>query len=347
MQRRASIPATISLAIASSIWAFGAQAQTGNDFFKGKTITVTVAVGTGAYDLYARLLARHMPKFIPGNPNMIINNMPGAGGVVAANHAANIAPRDGTALLVPLKPIAMTQVLNPTQVRYDASRFQWIGSMVDAPGVLVLSKTSNINSIDDARKSEVPMGSTGAGAETAIFPTVINSALGTRFKVISGFKGMSDIFLALERGEIHGVSTVYGSVQGLKPEWIKEAKITFLARIAATRAKELPNVPTVLELARTPAEREVLEFLTLSNSVGRSITAPPEVPAAQIAILRKAFDETVRSPDYLKETVEKGIEVNPIPGVEVQKDVSRLIAIPKSTVEKVQQALSGIQKSTK
>ncbi len=331
----------------AGIGAQTANAQSAGDFFKGKTITVTVAVGTGAYDLYARLLVRHMPKFIPGNPNMIVNNMPGAGGVVAANYAANIAPRDGTALLVPLKPIAMTQVLSPAQVRYDAGRFQWIGSMVDAPGVLVLFNSANVKSIEDARKIEVAMGSTGAGAETAIFPTVINSVLGTRFKVIAGFKGMSDIFLALERGEVHGVSTVYGSVLGLKPEWIREGKITFLARIAATRAKELPDVPSILELARTPAEKEVLEFLTLSNSVGRSITAPPEVPAAQIATLRKAFDEAVRSADYLKETVDKGIEVNPIAGAEVQKDVARLIAMPKSTIDKVQEALASTPKTAK
>lgn len=316
-------------------------AQSPGDFFKGKTISIYVAVGPGAYDLYARILARHMPRFVPGNPAMIVNNMPGGGGVVAANYVANVAPRDGTALLVPLKPIAMTQVLTPAQARYDARNFQWIGSMVDAPGVLVFSPASKVKSIEDARRSEIAMGSTGAGAETAIFPTVINAVLGTKFKIIAGFKGMSDIFLAIDRGEVHGVSTVYGSVQGLKPEWTRDGKTVFLARIASTRSKEQPDVPSILELARTAEEKEVLEFLTLSNSVGRSITAPPEVPADRIAILRKAFDEAVRSADYLRETVDKGIEVNPIAGVEVQKDVARLVGMPQSTIDKVRRALAS------
>lgn len=340
MPRARVIAAALALAASACGAALGS-AEAQDDYYKGKTITVYVAVGTGAYDLYARILTRHMPRHLPGNPTMIVNNMPGAGGVVAANYAANVAPRDGSALLVPLKPIAMTQLLTPSQVRYDAAAFQWVGSMVDAPGLMVFSLASNVRSIEDARRSEIAMGSTGAGAETAIFPTVINSVLGTRFKVIAGFKGMADIFLAMERGEIHGVSTVYGSVQGLKPEWIKESKASFVARIAATRAKEQPTVPSILEFARTPEEKEILEFLTLSNSIGRSITAPPGVPPAQMAVLRKAFDETVKSAEYLRETVDKGIEVNPISGVEVQKDVARLIAMPRSTVEKVQRALSS------
>lgn len=339
MPRLTSIAGPIA-AVLSAMSVTGAVAQSSAELFKGKTISIYVAVGTGAYDLYARILARHMPRYLAGNPSIIVNNMPGGGGVVAANYVANVAPRDGTALLVPLKPIAMTQVLTPAQVRYNAALFQWVGSMVDAPGILMFSPASNVKSIDDARRAEIPMGSTGAGAETAMFPTVINSVLGTRFKIIAGFKGMADIFLAMERGEIHGVSTVYGSVQGLKPDWIKDGKATFVAHIAASRSKEQPKVPTILEFARTPEEREILEFLTLCNSIGRSITAPPEVPAAQIEELRRAFEATVKSPEYLRETVDKGIEVNPIPGLEVQKDVARLIAMPASTVEKVRRALA-------
>lgn len=322
-------------------------AQTPAEFYKGKTITIYVAVGSGAYDLYARLAARHMPKLIPGNPNMIVTNMPGGGGVVAANYVANVAPRDGTALLVPLKPIAMTQLLTPAVVKYDATKFQWIGSMADAPGVLVVWNTSPAKTLDEARRTQLALGSTGAGGETAIFPSVINSVLGTRFKVITGFPGMANIFLAMERGEIHGVSTVLGSIKGLRPEWISQKKISFIANITKVRSKDLPDVPTILELARTPEERQTLEFLTLSNSIGRSITAPPGVPADRIEALRRAFDAAVVTPDYLRETVDKGIDVNPIQGIAVQKDIEKLVNLPPSTIENVKRALQDNTKSDK
>jgi tripartite-type tricarboxylate transporter receptor subunit TctC len=270
---------------------------------------------------------------------MIVSNMPGGGGVVAANYAANVAVKDGTALLVPLKPIAMTQLLN-LSVKYDASKFQWVGSMVDAPGALTVWHTAPVNTLGDAMQTQVALGSTGWGGETAIFPSVMNSVLGTKFNVVAGFKGMSNIFLGMERGELHGVSTVYGSVKGLKPEWLAQKKVRFIAQIAEKRIKELPDVPTVLEFAKTDEDRITLQFLMLSNVIGRSIAAPPGVPADRLAALRKAFDETVRSNDFLKETRDKGIDINPTPGQEVQKDVDRLFATPKATVEKVKAIVS-------
>lgn len=340
MLRRALIILLLTLAAASS-GGGPSSAQAPVEFFKGRTITVYVAVGTGAYDLYARILIRHMPRHIPGNPTMIVNNMPGGGGVLAANYIANVAPQDGTALLVPLKPIAMTQRLDPANVKYDAAKLHWIGSMVDAPGALAVWHTSPGLTLDDVRRTEIAMGSTGSGAETTIFPTVINTILGTKFKVIAGFKGMTEIYLAMERGEIHGVSTVYGSVQGLKPDWLVDKKVAFLAQVSVTRTAALPHVPTVLEFAKSSEDREVLEFLALSNAIGRSITAPPGIPADRLAALRKAFDDAVHSADYLRETRDKGIEVNPTPGIEVQKDVDRLFATPASAIEKVQKALAA------
>jgi tripartite-type tricarboxylate transporter receptor subunit TctC len=174
----------------------------------------------------------------------------------------------------------------------------------------------------------------------------MNSVLGTKFNVVAGFKGMSSIFLGMERGELHGVSTVYGSVKGLKPEWLAQKKVRFIAQIAEMRIKELPDVPTVLEIAKTDEDRATLRFLTLSNVIGRSIAAPPGVPADRLAALRKAFDETVRSDNFLKETRDKGIDINPTPGLEVQQDVDRLFATPKAIIEKVK-AIVGAASSGK
>jgi tripartite-type tricarboxylate transporter receptor subunit TctC len=325
---------------AIAAWASPASAQSQPDFYQGKTITIVVAVGAGAYDLYARVLARHMPNYIPGKPTIIVNNMPGAGGLLAANHAANIAPRDGTTLLVPLKLVALTQVLQAGSIKFDASKFNWIGSMVDAPGLFALWHTAPVKTLEDAKRIEVTMGSSGAGAETAIFPAVVNSVLGTRFKVVSGFKGMTDIFLGVERGELHGVSTVHGSIKGLKPDWLRDNKLQFLTHITVKRTKELPDTPAILEYAKSDDERTTLEFLTLSNNLGRAIAAPPGVPADRVAILRKAFDDSVHSASYLKETKERGMDTNPIPGIELQTDVQKMVSTPKPLVDKVRAALA-------
>lgn len=322
--------------LAPAAWAEGAE-----DFFRGKTITIYVAVGPGAYDLYARVLAQHMAQHIPGQPTLIVNNMPGAGGILAANYIANIAPKNGTALLVPLKPVAMTQLLEPDNVKYDAAQFNWIGSMVDAPGVVTVWHTAPATTLADARRTELALGSSGAGAETLIFPAVINSVLGTKFKVISGFKGMGDIYLAVERGEIHGVSTVYGSIAGLKPEWLASKKVRFIVQITMQRYKDLPDTPSVVELATNPQDRATLEFLTLSNSLGRAITAPPGVPTDRVAALRKAFDATVKSRAYIDDATAKGMELNPIPGEDLQRDVKRQVEVPRALVDKVKAALAA------
>jgi tripartite-type tricarboxylate transporter receptor subunit TctC len=287
------------------------------------------------------VLLRHMPAFVPGAPTMIVNNMPGAGGVKAANYVANVAPKDGTALLVPLKPVAMTQLLRKSGIKYDASKFNWVGSMVDAPGALTVWHGAPAKSLLDVRKTELAMASSGVGGETFIFPIVINSVLGTRFKVITGYKGMTNMLLAVERGEVHGVSTVYGSLKGLKPEWLAGGKVRFLAQVTEKRTADLPDVPTVLEFAKTDGEREILRFLTLSNVIGRSVTAPQGIPADRLAALRGAFDATVKAPGYLAEAKKRGMLLNPTPGAEVQKSVNALIATPKATVEKVKAALAA------
>lgn len=335
----------ISLVTVGAIAGPPVAAQSAADFYRGKTITVYASVSAGAYDLYARVLARHMQPHVLGQPTMIVVNMPGAGGVKAANYFANVAPRDGTALLVPLKPVAMTQLLRNKGIKYDSSKFNWVGSMVDAPGVLTQWHTSPLNSLSDAKKTQVVMAASGFGAETFIFPTVINAVLGTRFKVVTGYKGMSGMLLAIERGEAQGVSTVYGSLKGLKPKWLAEKKIKFLAQIATKRTSDLPDVPTVLEFAKTKDAREILTFLTLGNVIGRSIVASPGIPADRLAALRTAFDKAVRSPTYLAEAKKRGMLLNPTSGAEVQKNVNQLIASPISTVEKVKAAIAKGRKA--
>jgi len=332
-------------AAAAACLAFAATAASADDFYKGRQVTLVIGNNAGtSYDASARLMARHFGRHIPGQPTFVTQNMPGATGLIAANHVSNVAPQDGSSLLVPLKPLAMTQLLRDQGVKYDAGKFNWIGSMVDVPGVIAVWNTSPAKTLAEAQKTEIVLGSSGFGAETFIFPTVLNAVLNTKFKVVAGYGGMSDIFLAMERGEANGVSTVYGSLAGLKPEWIREKKVAFMVQVAQKRAPELPDVPTVLELATSPDQKQVLDFLTLSDVIGRAITAPPKIPADRLAALRAAFDRTVASEAYRKEGKERGMELNPTSGLKVQEAIARLIATPEPVVEKVREALATAQK---
>lgn len=319
-------------------------AQPVADFYRGKVVRVYVASGAGAYDLYTRVLIREFAQHVPGQPTIIVQNMPGAGGVKAVNYFYNVAPRDGGAMLVPLKPLAMTQILRPKRVKYDASELNWVGSMVDAPGALAVWHTAPAKSFADARKFEVVMAASGFGAETFIFPTVINSVLGSKFKVITGYRGLSRMYQAMEQGEVQGVSTVYGSMLGLKPNWLRDKKVRFIIQVATKRIPELPDVPTVLDFARTDEQKEILTFLTLGNVIGRSIVASPGIPTDRLVALRAAFDKTTASPAYLAETKKRRMLINSTPGTVVQQAVKRLIATPKKIVDKVRAALAAAPK---
>ncbi|MGE0629081.1 MAG: Bug family tripartite tricarboxylate transporter substrate binding protein [Hyphomicrobiaceae bacterium] len=332
----------MSAAVAASYLTANSSAYAQDDFFKGKTISIYIPAGPGgAYTLYARAVGQHMGRFLPGSPTVIGVNMPGAGGVAAANYVTNVAPKDGTALLMPNKMIAMTQVLSPSRVKYDAAKIQWIGSMADSPGAIAIWNNSPTKTVEGAKSAQLVLGSTGSGSDTTIVPLVMNAVLGTRFKVISGFKGISDIFLAMERGEVHGVTTVAATVQTVKPDWIADNKISYLAQVTVKRTAQLSDVPTISETAKTDADRMALDFLALSNALGRSLGAAEGVPADRVAMLRKAFDQAVHSPEYLAEVNNRKMDVNPTTGQQLQSDVERLINSPKETIERVRNALKA------
>jgi len=335
--RVAVIAAAALIAGASPV--LGASAKNVEDFYNGRTMTVIASVGAGPYDLYARVLSMHIARHIPGSPSIIVQNMAGAGGLKAANYAYNVAARDGTVLLAPLKPTPLAQLMRK-DVKYDAAKFQWIGSVVDAPGVIVTwKKTSPVKTFQDAFKATAVLTSSGKDAETFINPTVINALLGTKFKVVLGYPGMNDMQIAMERGEAHGVSTVYGSILSTRPQWIRDKQINYVVQIAEKRIPELPDVPTVFDFARTDEQREVFRFICLANVLGRAITAPPGVPADRVEALRAAFDATMKDPVFLAEAKKRGMELNPTPGKVVQADVEKLIATPPAIVGKVKAML--------
>lgn len=315
-------------------------------FYKDRTVSIVVAAGAGGgYTFYARLLAEFMASKIPGSPNIIIQNMPGAGGIKAANYMAAVAPKDGATLGMVLKHTPMAQVLGTQGVRYDATKFQWLGNMDENQGVLSVLNTAPATTIEDAMKTEVVMASTGRGSETYINPAVLNHVLGTRFKIVAGYPGAADMDLAIERGEAHGRGCAWAGWKILKPDWIASGRLVNLVQIGLRKDPELPNVPLLSDLARTDEERQIFDFLALPNVMARAFFVPAETPEDRVQALRVAFDRTVEDRAFLAEAQKRNIAIEPRDGTDVQKLVTKFIDTPSSVVKRVQEALGTDRQS--
>jgi tripartite-type tricarboxylate transporter receptor subunit TctC len=304
-------------------------------FFKGKTIKLNIATSSGgAYGAYALVFAQYFGKHIPGEPAVVPEYRPGAGGVVAANYLYNVAPKDGTAIGIPLAPIVLAQYTG-ANVQYDASRFLWIGQMADITRLFAVWESSPIKTFWDLTKQESVAGTTGKGSETYMNPALMNHVFGTRIKIVSGYKGSNALMLALERGEISAVSGTWANFAANHPHWLSERKIRFLVQIGLRKVKEYESVPLLSELAASEDDRRLVEYMSLvTTSVGYSVIAPPGVPPDVIGILRKAFDATMRDPAFLAAAKKCCADLNPATHDTVAAAVARAINSPKSLLER-------------
>jgi tripartite-type tricarboxylate transporter receptor subunit TctC len=326
----------LSIVLAST----GARADAVSDFYGGRTITVVIASGAGGgYDFFGRALAKYIGRFLPGHPNAIVQNMPGAGGTKMANYAYNVAPQDGTMIGVPLAPTPMVQVLTPKGIKYDATKFHWIGNIEQSVGILFTFRNSATKTIADAMKRVTPMAGSGKNSATYQTPVLCNALLGTKFKVVLGYGGAAQMELAIEKGEVDGRMGVWQTLKTTQPGWISDHKVNFLAVSALERGKQLPDTPTFIELAKTDEARKIFEFMALQNLTGRAVFAPPGTPADRVAALRRAFDKAVVDPGMLTDMAKAGMEIEATPGEEVQKAVDRLIATPPQIVARMQSIL--------
>lgn len=308
-----------------------------DDFYAGKTVTIVTSTGPGgSYDLMARLVAAHMPSHLPGAPTMIVQNMPGAGHVLATNYMYAIAPKDGTAIATVDNIIPLHQMLEGQGVHYDAGKFNWLGSTGPENSVAFTWAASGIKTVDDAKKREVILGATGAGSSTIIYATIMNNLLGTKFKIVTGYTTTATIAAAMERGEVEGTgSWHYSSIVAAKPDWLKDGKINLLIQLSLKRHPDVANVPTVLELAKNDDDRKVVELVFAQQQVGRPIFAPPGLPAGRTVALRAAFDAMMADKGVLDEADRQHLEINqPMPGVEIAALVARLHALPAPLVER-------------
>lgn len=316
----------------------------GTTDFRDKTVSVYIGSGTGGgYDTYGRLVGVSIGKFLPGNPTVVIKNMPGGGGVKAANYMAKIAPKDGTAIGITNRNLIVAPMLNmieKSSVEYEAEKLIWLGNMNTEASFVIVRGDSGINSIDDLRKKEFVVGSSGAADNNGIFPYICNNLLNTKFKVVSGYSQSAQLMLALERGEISGIAGAsLASISVQRPEWIRNGFIKLVALIGTKRLPQYPDVPLLQESASSERDRKALDFIATFLTLGRPFFAPPDTPAPQVAELRRAFQTMATNEEFLAGAKRQKIDVTFIDGETVQKIVKDLISVDHETAEIARKAL--------
>jgi len=313
-----------------------ADAQSVESFYRGKTVSVIIGYPpAGANDLYARLVARHIGKHIPGHPNAVPRNMPGGGSLLAANHIFTVAPKDGTVLglIVPTAPLE--EKLGAANVKFKAAQFNWIGRLAPTPNVTFMNASASVKTIKDATEREAILGATGRSSTVAIYPTMMNHLIGTKFKLVMGYAGSAEAMLAMERGEVEGHSTTWEGVKSRAERQLRDKTINILVQYGLARHPELPDIPTAVELGRTPEEVQALRVFANASEVGRFILSTPDTPPERIHALRRAFDAMVKDPDFIADVNAAKVDLGPLTGEELQQLVQEVANISPAVLDKV------------
>ena len=344
--QKARIGGALTLGLlAAGSFVNAAQAQSAVEtFYKGKILDLYIGFTSGGtYDTYSRLVAQFMGDHIPGKPKIVPKQMVGAGSRAAATHIFNIAPKDGTQLATADQALAMQQVLNDPGIQFDANKFIWIGNPIADNNTMAAWTASGVTSIDEAKKREFVVGANGITA-SAQYPQAMNVLLGTKFKIITGYPGGTDINLAMQRGEvaIRGQNS-WSSWKSQHMDWIQAKQITILVQIGLTKDKELPDVPLLMDLATAPDDRAALKLLSAPTTIGRPIFTTPGVPRERVEALRAAFDATMKDPAFLATAAKANMDLNPVSGDELQRIVADLFATPPSAVLRLKEILAPLE----
>jgi tripartite-type tricarboxylate transporter receptor subunit TctC len=320
-------------------------AQSVAQFYKGKTINIIVGSDVGGgYDLAARTIARHLARHIPGQPNIVVQNRPGAGSIIASNYVYEIAPKDGTVIGAVQRPIPFQILFGDTGVRFDARKMQWIGSPTKELGVVVAWHTSPHKTIEDVFKTEMIVGGTGPQTDPELFPRAMNSILGTKFKVVGGYKGQAQMVLAMQREEIQGSGNwSFSDIEKGHPDWLTEKKVRLLLQLGLARSTDpmLHDVPLVFDVARHSEQRSVFQALLGMKAMGRPYFIAPGVPKDRADALRTAFATTMKDPAFLAEAEKTLGVIDPLSGPEMQKIISEVHALPADIIAKAREAVKA------
>ena len=329
----------LGLAMAAAMAMWPASAQTPQPFYKGKQIVMLIASGVGGgYDTYARALARYMPKYIPGNPTIVPKNVPGAGGLIAANTLYNNTAADGLSFAALTNGVAMDPLFGERAARFDAQKLAWLGSMGKLENICVTWQGSPITRIEQAKTREVPVSASGATGNSAIMPKIVNQFLGTKFKVIGGYTEGSGVTLALERREVDGVCGLsYSTLRTMRPDWFRDKKLNIILQIGLHKLKDLPDVPSAIDLVSDPDSKKVLELILIRQEMGRPFALPPGTPQNRVAILRSAFEAALKDPAFLAEAGKLQLEIDPLTGREIEGLLKTAYSAPKPIVARAAQ----------
>ena len=289
-----------------------AHAENVEDFYKGKTIYALVGVSAGGeYDLQLRLVAKHIGKFIPGHPNVVAQNMVGATGVVMANYLYRVAPQDGTYIGLIQNGLPASQAVGMEGVQFDSAKYNWLGSIAPTAETLLTWKTTGVKTIDDARKTEVIVGSVGSSGITLSFPLMLNDLAGTKFKLVMGYTGSGQLDLAMERGEVSGRATSWSSLKASKPDWIANTDVNIIAR-SGPKPPDLDGVPAIEDIVKNADDRQVVDVVTVGDRLGHPFATSPGAPAERVEALRRAFTDMLKDPDFQKDAATENLEIDPV-----------------------------------
>ena len=319
-----------------------AQDQPGT-FFHGKQMRIVVgSAAGGGYDLFARIVARHMTRHISGNPTIVVQNLPAAGGIVMANQLFSIGPKDGTVIGAPINGIPAAPLLQPSAAHFDATKLNWLGSTNREPYVAFLWHAVPVHGIAELTNKQVTVGATTPGTTMVDFPLLVNDVLGLKFRIVRGYESTPQINYAIERGEVEGMGGIgWASVKAQTPHWIAEKKIRVIAQYGLKRYPELGDIPTMLELAKSEPDAQAMRMLFARTEYGRPYFLPPDVPAECVQVLRRAFDATMKDPQFVANAARLKLDIDPMTGEEVQALVGELARTPPEIVARVRGVLEA------
>ena len=314
------------------------------EFYQAHPVTIIVGAAAGeAYTGYSRMIAKYLPKHVSGLLNAIVLNMPGAGGLTAANHLYNVAPQDGSTIGVFSRAILKQPLLDTSGIKFDVTKFKWIGSPAQEVGVTFSWHTTSIKTIQDVQKESMLVGAIGAGGDSQVIPFVLNSVLKTQFKVVKGYQGAAEYLLAIERGELQGsaITSWVGVLKGSHQQWIDERKINVLLQLGQFGREELKGVPLAIDLATNESDKKLLELMLATQTVAYPYVAPPNIPINRLQIFRDAFNSLVRDDEFLKTAAQANMEVSPLSGTEIENLIANIYASPSDVVARARDIVSA------
>jgi tripartite-type tricarboxylate transporter receptor subunit TctC len=329
---------------ASVLGAGPAAADAVADFYKGKTVTITVGADAGgSTSHYALLVSDHLARHLPGNPNVVVQHMPGAGGIRAHNFVFNAAAKDGTNLLMPIDTMVVSELLYPEGIKYKSDQFSWIGTIVQTNAVLAVRGDTGVKTFDDLKTKPVIMASAGKGSQMSLVPAMLNGLMGTKMKVVTGYSGSAKSLLSIEQNETHGATITWGSWKLQRADWFKSGFMVPIVQLGLYKEPDLPSVPMAHDLVSDPGDKQIVQLMSTLSPLGRGLAGPPRMPRDRLMALRAALDRVVKDPEFLNEAEKRKLPINPLSGAEVEKVVGTVVAMSPDLLKKAQRAITSLE----